>query len=632
MSCSIFSLDSNKCTLCYSCVRNCPVKAINVKTGDTIPEINPARCIGCGNCIKSCAFNAISIFDSREIVKELINSEAKIAAICDPSIAGEFEDITDYRKFVQMIRQLGFDYVTEVAFGVDLIANKQAKLIGEKTGKYYLTSHCPVINLYVEKYHPELLNNLTKTVTPASATAVALREIYGQDLKIVNISPCYGAKKDLYRHENSAKIDAVLSFRELRKLFKEFHIKEENVEYSDFDPPFGNKGSLYPIPEGYVEACGLSTSLIDSDFITAQGKTDATDAIKQFEEHGNRFNKHFNLYFCKGCIVGPGSSINGQKFIRHNLVTNYSVKRTSILNRANWENNIEKYKNNINLQTSFKTNYQVLDHPSEEKIESAFAELGKEKSGRHIDCRSCGYESCYELAEAIAQGIASPDMCFTHTQSGNRTFISKLNETNKKLERTYNENQELKENINTQITNNYELSRALSIFVQNLNIGVAIVDSNLKISESNHHFIDILGEEAKEINEIIPGLVGASIVSLVPKNISSQINFILKGSENIINKDCGFEDRLLNTTIFSLIPRKSICVLFRNLYDKEAKPEEIINRVTEIIDDNLRQVQQIGFILGEGAAKTEKMLNTIIKLTKNTQSDDGEKAGEKTNS
>lgn len=619
MSCSIFSLDSDKCTLCYSCVRNCPVKAIHVRTGETIPEINSDRCIGCGNCIKACTFNAISIFDARETVKELIKSEYKVAAICDPSIAGEFEDITDYRKFVQMIRQIGFDYVTEVAFGVDLIANHQARVINQKTGKYYLTSHCPVMNLYVEKYHPDLINNLTKTVTPASATATALREIYGKELKIVNISPCYGAKKDLNRHENTAKIDAVLSFRELRKLFREFHIKEENVEFSEFDPPLGNKGSLYPIPEGYVEACNLSTALMESEFITAQGKTDATDAIKQFEEHGNRFNKNFNLYFCKGCIVGPGSSINGQKFIRHNLVTNYAIKRTSKLNRSNWEENIEKHKFNLDLQTTFESKYQNLEHPTEEKIEAAFKELGKEKSGRHIDCRSCGYESCYELAEAIAQGIASPDMCFTHTQSGNRTFISKLNETNKKLEKSFNENQELKENINTQITNNYELSKALSIFVQNLNIGVAIVDSNLKILESNHQFIEILGDEAKEINEIIPGLVGASIVSLVPKNISSQIDFILKGSENIINRDCEFGERLLNTTIFSLIPRKSICVLFRNLYDKETKPEEIINRVTEIIDENLRQVQQIGFILGEGAAKTEKMLNTIIKLTKNTQ-------------
>lgn len=57
--------------------------------------------------------------------------------------------------------------------------------------------------------------------------------------------------------------------------------------------------------------------------------------------------------------------------------------------------------------------------------------------------------------------------------------------------------------------------------------------------------------------------------------------------------------------------------MIRNLYDHEEKPQEIINRVTEVIQQNLRQVQEIGFILGEGASNTEKMLNTIIKLTKN---------------
>lgn len=619
MSANTFSLDSEKCTSCYTCVRNCPVKAINVRPGNVIPEVNVDRCIGCGNCILSCKFNAISVFDSRGIVKELINSEHRVAAICDPSIAGEFEDITDYRKFVQMIRRIGFDYVTEVAFGVDLIAINQAELIKKDTGKYYLTSHCPVMNVFVEKYHPDLINNLFKMVTPASATAIALREIYGEDLKIVSITPCYGAKKLSSKTSGAGKIDAVLSFIELRKLFTEFHIKEENVEYSDFDPPYGYKGSLYPIPEGYIEASGLSTSLIDGDFITAQGKVDSADAIKQFEEYGNRFNKHFNLYFCKGCIEGPGCSENGKKFIRHNLVTDYAVKRTSSLDIEEWEVNLEKYRHNKELETSFEANYQDLEHPEDSEIEKAFASMGKhDESSRHIDCKSCGYDSCYELAEAIAQGIASPDMCLIHTQSGNRASISKLNETSKRLERSYAENQELKENINTQITNNYELSRALSIFVQNLNIGVAIVDSNLKIIESNLQFIEILGDEAKEINEIIPGLVGASIETLVPKTISSQIDFILKGSENIISKDIEFDDsKLLNTTIFSLIPRKSICLLFRNLYDKSTNTEEVITRVTEIIDDNLRQVQQIGFILGEGAAKTEKMLNTVIKLTKN---------------
>lgn len=618
MSCSIISLDKDKCTLCYSCVRKCPVKAIHVKKGETVPEIIPERCIGCGNCIQACTFNAIKIYDSREDVKKLLNSEFKVAAVCDPSIAGEFDDITDYRKFVQMIRQIGFDYVTEAAFGVDLVANRQARVVNKRTGKYYLTSHCPVMNLYVEKYSPDLVNNLTKKVYPAAATAVALRERYGKDLKVVSISPCYGAKKDLNRYENTAKLDAVLSFRELRKLFRELHIKEESVEFSDFDAPLGYKGALYPIPEGFVEACNLSTSLTDGDFITAQGQTDAIDAVKQFSKHGNKFNKHFNLYFCKGCIVGPGSSVNGQKFIRHNLVTEYVKKRTAKFNKGAWEENIEKYINCNDIKCTFNINKQELEHPSHEKIEQAFIELDKEKEGRKLDCRSCGYNSCRELAEAIAQGIASPDMCFTHTQIGNRAFLNQLNESNLSLKEAHIENEDLKDSLNAQLIQNSELSRALSILVQNLNVGVAIVDEKLKIVESNAHFIEILGDEAKEIDEIIPGLAGASILSLVPKNISSQIDFILKGSENIINKDCEFEDRLLNTTIFSLIPYKNICIIFRNLYDQEGKPEEIINRVTQIIEENLRQVQQIGFILGEGAAKTEKMLNTIIKLTKNS--------------
>jgi hypothetical protein len=54
-------------------------------------------------------------------------------------------------------------------------------------------------------------------------------------------------------------------------------------------------------------------------------------------------------------------------------------------------------------------------------------------------------------------------------------------------------------------------------------------------------------------------------------------------------------------------------MIFRNLYADEERPEEIIKRVNEVIKETLLQVQQIGFILGEGAAKTEKQLHSIIK-------------------
>jgi hypothetical protein len=51
----------------------------------------------------------------------------------------------------------------------------------------------------------------------------------------------------------------------------------------------------------------------------------------------------------------------------------------------------------------------------------------------------------------------------------------------------------------------------------------------------------------------------------------------------------------------------------------EVRQEEIINRVTEVIDENLKMVQNIAFLLGEGASTSEKMLNSIIETYQKIQ-------------
>jgi hypothetical protein len=53
--------------------------------------------------------------------------------------------------------------------------------------------------------------------------------------------------------------------------------------------------------------------------------------------------------------------------------------------------------------------------------------------------------------------------------------------------------------------------------------------------------------------------------------------------------------------------------VLRDLSLPEVQKEEVIKKVTEVIDKNLEMVQQIGFLLGEGASDTERMLNSIIK-------------------
>ena len=204
-------------------------------------------------------------------------------------------------------------------------------------------------------------------------------------------------------------------------------------------------------------------------------------------------------------------------------------------------------------------------------------------------------------------------MCFAYTQKGTRDFSNQLKNTKVELIDLQTECNNLKEELSAQRVNNTELSRSLSSIVHHIYPGIAIVDASMRISDSNSGFIEILGDDAKEIDEIIPGLIGASIKTLLPAELYNQLEYVLKTSEDIINKDFEYDNRLINVSIFTLVPQKSVCVIFRNLYDEEERPEEIIHRVNEVIKDTLLQVQQIGFILGEGAAKTEKQLRSIIK-------------------
>ncbi|MCH3923644.1 MAG: 4Fe-4S binding protein [Bacteroidales bacterium] len=610
----IIELNPNKCTACYACIKTCPVKAIYLSKDSLTPQINEKRCIGCGSCIMACSYDAITPISNIEKVEEILSSN-KTAAICDPSIAGEFDDITDYRKFVMMIRKLGFSYVNEVSFGVDIVAEKQVNLLKTHKGKNYITSHCPVMNMYIERFQPSLTDNLSPIIPPFAATAAVVRRLYGEDIKVVNITPCLGAKKININYKGLNRVDAFLSFKELRQLFAKNNIKEENVEYSDFDEPFGNLGSLYPIPNGFVEACKEKESILEGNFITAEGKTDSIDLVNQFASKSNMLQSNINVYFCKGCFMAPGCT-KGNKFIRNNFVKQYALKRINSLDCKKWQDNVETYSNKAEIINFYTPNNQTLPQPTKQQIEDAFVSLGKKDEARNTNCRSCGYDSCTELAIAIAQGIATNDMCFSLAKKDNKDYSKQLKVTTENLVELQKRFSTLNEDFNIAKQTDIELKNTLSSLISHLYPAIAIIDNNYKILESNTAFIDILGDDAKEIDEIIPGLIGANVQTLLPKDILSQIEYVNKSGEDILNKDIDLGGKFINISVFTLIANKKTGLIFRNLYTEQERPQEIIHRVNEVIKANLTEVQQIGFILGETASKTEKMLNAIIKTYK----------------
>jgi len=608
-------IDEEKCRNSYSCVRVCPVNAIEVKPQKDHPRIVPERCIGCGLCYVSCTPRAIYFRDSREITRSFLAGSRKCAALIAPSIASEFDDITDYRKFVSMIRQLGFDYVHENSFGVDLIAAAYADLFSKAQGKYYITANCPAIVKLIEKYHPELVPNLAPLVSPMVATAMVIKELYGEEVAIIYIGPCIDSKDEALLYKKGKLIEAVLTFIELRQLFIEQGIQERLVKNSEFDPPHGQWGALYPLPAGIIQAAGIKRDMVTSSVITASGKEDILEAINDFDKYIDTIHHHFNLFFCHGCLLGPGMEHHNERFRRRALVSHYAEKRVNMLDKKEWQKNMEKWSG-FDFSRNFEADDQRIPDPPSEAIDEVLKIIGKEDPENEISCGACGYGSCREFAATVAKGLAVPEMCHTFNLRNKQQYIETLRQTNKKLaeaRKALKESEELamREKDSAQAT-----SDMMNNMLEKLPTGVVIVNNNLKILHSNKSFINIIGEDAAAIADVIPGLAGADLKTLLPFNVYNMFTFVLKEDEPVVSKDIHSEEKMLNISIFPIKKNKMCGAIIRDLYSPEVQGEEVINRVTEVIEKNLEMVQQIGFLLGEGASDTERMLNSIIESYK----------------
>ncbi len=611
----VLKINDRKCRNSYSCVRVCPVNAIEVRPQKAHPSILSDKCIGCGLCYVSCSPRAIEFRDSKEEVKTLLSSGRKTAALIEPSIASEFDDITDYRKFVTMIRSLGFDYVHEVSFGVDLIAAHYAELFSKAEGKYFITANCPAIVKLIEKFHPELTPNLAPLVSPMIATAMVVKEIYGSDIATVQIGPCIDAKDEALLYGSGNLIEGVLTFIELRQMFEDHGIQERLVKMSDFDPPYGYWGALYPLPAGIIQAGGLKRDMISSKVITASGKEDCLEAVHDFDKHIDTIHHHFNLFFCHGCLLGPGMENHTERFRRRALVSRYTEKRISTLDKDLWQKNMDRWMK-LDFSRAFTPDDQRIPEPPEEAINEVLKIVGKNNPEEELNCGACGYLSCREFAITVAKGLAVPEMCHTFNLRNKQEYIETLRQTNRKLAETKKALKESEELALREKEMAQSASDMLNNMLEKLPSGVVIVDNNLRILHSNQSFINIIGEDARAISEIIPGLAGADIKTLIPFNVYNMFTYVLKEDDPVVSKDVHFEDKMLNISIFPIKKNKMCGAIIRDLFSPEVQGEEVTNRVSEVIEKNLEMVQKIGFLLGEGASETEQMLNTIIESYK----------------
>jgi iron only hydrogenase large subunit-like protein len=483
------------CRVCYTCVRECPVKAIRIVDGQA--EVVTERCIACGNCTIVCKQGAKVYKRSIDEVSNLLKSDEETYALVAPSYVAEFEELGDSSLFVGMLKKLGFDQVYEVGMGADLVAGVYEDLINQHPGKGYINSDCPAIVAFIEKYHPELIGALAPVASPMVATARYIRKVEGTKAKLVFIGPCIAKK------EESQEIDAVLTFSELRSMFTAGRIRASNVKAQKFTPPLAKSGAGFPVSRGLLQSMNLEGNNVDQRVIVAEGRVHFQEAIREFAS-GNLGSMQLELLCCEGCIMGPGTSPNGKKFIRRKHVLNHLHDR--LTGEGSKDTGVRDEPINLDLGTSFERDDQRITDPSQDDIDKVLHQMGKFSQQDHLDCGACGYDTCLSHARAITQGLAEVEMCLPYSIDTLHQTIHKLADSNHKL---ISVEQALKQS--EKLAHMGQLSAGIAHELNNP-LGVVIMYSNLLLEESGEdqqlkEDLQLIVEQAGRCKAIVGGLL-----------------------------------------------------------------------------------------------------------------------------
>jgi len=503
-----------RCRVCYTCVRECPAKAIRITGGQA--EVITARCIACGNCIKVCSQNAKVFYKEIDEVKRLIATNPKVIALVAPSFPAEFYDFDDHRTLVGLLKSFGFSHVTEVSFGADLVARYYKEQLNQEMPA--ISSDCPAIVSYIERYAPELTSKLAKVVSPMVAMARVVRKLYGDDARLVFIGPCLAKKAE------SDEIDAALTFREIREMIETERVNVSKISLSDFDPPLGGRGAIFPLSHGLLHTMEVTEDILSENVLVAGGRANFLDALREFEQ-GNLEGHHMHLLCCEGCILGPGmspypnTSPTSLRFAKKARIISYANRKMTVLNKQQWQTDLDEF-----FKLDFSRKFEPRDmrsvKPPSEQIKDVLYKMGKYSQQDHLNCGACGYDSCEEHAIAIINGLAETEMCLPYSIEKLHKYISELNVSKEKLanvQEALRHSEKLAGMGQLSAGIAHELNNPLGVITMYSNI----LKEELPMDSPMLQDIDLIVEQADRCRKIVGGL----------------LNFARKNQVNLVESD-----------------------------------------------------------------------------------------------
>ncbi len=510
------------CKKCYSCVRSCPTKALQVRGGQS--EIIEDFCISCGFCVNVCSQGAKRVTSSLGGVRAILGGPGHKYALLAPSFPAAFLDLPP-ESLVGALHAAGFDGVFEVAFGADLVSYRYYKtfheLVERDPDSFLITTPCPAVVQYVEKMLPELTPHLAPIVSPMEATARVVKQKIDPGSKVVFIGPCVAKKVEAWR---SGEVDAVLTFSELVDLLAESLIDPRTARPVDFLPPHANLGRIYPVTGGLLKAAAIDDDLLESPVYVVEGQARVMEMLRVLSnrvKNGERTTyRLFDLLFCEGCIGGPVMVNDLTFYERKKYVVEYLSSRPCTRDIEEWAEEHVDYLG-IDLSRTFLPVIREELPATEDEIRRILALTGKNTPADELNCGACGYPSCRQKAEAVYRGKAEVEMCLPYLISRIEKAMKDLTENQARLIQA------------EKLASMGQMAAGIAHEINNP-LGVVLMYSHLlkeELSESSHSSEDVdrIISEAERTRTIVRGILNFAREEKVDRS-PTDINALVRRS------------------------------------------------------------------------------------------------------
>ena len=543
-------LKKSNCKNCYKCIRNCPVKSIKFADGQA--NIIPDECILCGRCFVNCPQDAKQIRDDVPRVKEMIASGKKVIASVAPSFIAEFP-LMDFAAMKDALLKLGFADAQETAIGATIVKTEYEKMIASGKHDVIISSCCHSVNALIQKYYPSVLPYLADVLSPMLAHCRVIKE-ENPGACAVFIGPCISKKEEA---ELYGECDVALTYEELEAWMNEAGVVPAG---DSTEPDEGKRGRFFPIKGGIIKS--MHTENTGFTYLAVDGVQNCIAAIKEIES-GALKNCFIEMNACEGaCINGPAISHH------HKPLLSGEVKVVAFAGDDEFRvaMPIDTFKNIPYIGTHEKI-------PGEPAIKEILAKMRKTSPEQELNCGSCGYPTCREKAIAVYQGKADLSMCLPFLKEKAETFSGYV------INNTPNAIFVLDENLCVQQINKagcalFNLKTPSDILgspiVRLLNPAeyLGVMTSGVPIKEKKHY----LAEYKKYVAETIVYDHEYHIVFSIMRDITSE------------------EERQSE--------RSELC-------------NKTVAITNEVIEKQMRVVQEIASLLGETTAETKIALTQL---------------------